>query len=153
MGEERPTAAFVLSLLAGIFIIIGAIIYMVVGALFSWVPIAGVAVFIYGLMGLIWGIIVLVGAFMMSSDPKKAKTGGVLVLIFSILSLFGAAGGLIIGFILGIVGGILGITWKPTKEIEEEKRTCLNCGRLYPIRFSHCPYCGAAAGERKSEEE
>lgn len=37
---------------------------------------------------------------------------GVLIPIFSILSLFGG-GGFFIGMILGIIGGALGLAWKP----------------------------------------
>ncbi len=154
MVEEKPTTAFVLSLIAGIFIVIGALVFMSIGAIFSWVPVAGLAVFLYGLVGLLWGVLVLIGAFMMYSKPDQAKTGGVMVLIFSILSIFGAAAGLVIGFILGIIGGALGIAWSPKKRVEEEeKRTCLNCGRLYPVKYTHCPYCGAAPGEKKEESE
>ncbi|MEM4427768.1 MAG: DUF6114 domain-containing protein [Zestosphaera sp.] len=45
--------------------------------------------------------------------PGRVKTGSILVLIFSILSLFTVGGGFFIGFILGLIGGILGLTWKP----------------------------------------
>jgi len=36
---------------------------------------------------------------------------------------------------------------------EEEKRTCLNCGRLYPAEYNICPYCGTTAGSKKDEIE
>lgn len=64
-------------------------------------------------LGLISGIIVLVGAIMTYARPKRAPTWGLLVLVFSILSFFGM-GGFFIGAILGIVGGVLAMVWKPT---------------------------------------
>ncbi|MEM2738969.1 MAG: DUF6114 domain-containing protein, partial [Candidatus Bathyarchaeia archaeon] len=52
-----------------------------------------------------------------SGEQGKVKTGSIIVLIFSILSLFvGGTGGFVIGFILGLVGSILGLTWKPSEE-------------------------------------
>jgi len=122
MGE-KPTAAFALSLVGAIFIILGGIFYMalfsIIGGFISIIPgLEGLGGFfiVFGLMGLIWGILVLVGAVMMNSgDPGKVKTGSILVLIFSIISWFGAAGGFLIGFILGLIGAILGLTWKPEK--------------------------------------
>ncbi len=66
----------------------------------------------YGLaaIGIVSGIIILVGAIMIYSQPAKASTWGALILAFSIVSLFGM-GGFFFGAILGIVGGILALTW------------------------------------------
>lgn len=121
MGE-KPTAAFVLSLLGAIFIILGGIVYMVlfsvIGGAFDLLGMGGVGdiFIIMGVLGLIWGILVLVGAIMMNSgNPGKVRTGAVLVLIFSIISWFGAAGGFFIGFLLGLIGAILGLTWHPSQ--------------------------------------
>ena len=121
MGE-KPTAAFVLSLLAAIFIIIGGLFYVVV---FSWIGGAldlfgmggwGYSFVIIGVLGMVWGILTLIGAVMINSgEPGKVKTGAILVLIFSIISWFGAAGGFFIGFLLGLIGAILGLTWKPER--------------------------------------
>ncbi len=43
---------------------------------------------------------------------SKVRLGGILVLVFSIISIIGG-GGFILGFILGLVGGILALAWKP----------------------------------------
>ena len=119
---EKPTAAFVLSLLGAIFIIIGGLIYAVIfsiiGGVLDFFGFGGLggAIIILGVLGIVWGILVLVGAIMMNSEDKnKVRTGAVLVLIFSILSWFGAAGGLFIGFLLGLIGSILGLTWNPSR--------------------------------------
>jgi len=111
---EKPTAAFVLSLIGGILILLGGIFRASVSIFFGWLR--GLIV-ILGFLGLIFGTIVIIGAIMIHSGEKdKVRTGSILVLIFSILSLFvGGRGGFIIGFILGLVGSILGLTWKPAE--------------------------------------
>jgi len=119
---EKPTAAFVLSLLGAIFIIIGGLIYAVIfsiiGGVFDFIGFGGLGAMamLIGVLGVVWGILVLVGAIMMNSEDKsKVRTGAVLVLIFSILSWVGAAGGIFIGFLLGLIGSILGLTWNPSR--------------------------------------
>lgn len=122
---EKPTAAFVLSLIGGILILLGgiygAIIGIIGGAAISIVPgfgwLSGLIIAL-GILGLIFGIIVILGAVMINSGERgKVRTGSILVLIFSILSLFvGGTGGFIIGFILSLIGSILGLTWKPSEE-------------------------------------
>jgi hypothetical protein len=119
---EKPTAAFVLSLLGAIFIIIGglvyAVIFSIIGGIFDFIGFGGLGdlITILGVLRIVWGILVLIGAIMMNSEDKgKVRTGSILVLIFSILSWFGAAGGLVIGFLLGLIGTILGLTWNPSR--------------------------------------
>ncbi|MEM2176747.1 MAG: DUF6114 domain-containing protein [Archaeoglobaceae archaeon] len=123
MGE-KPTAAFILSLIGGILILLAGIVFAVVfgilGAALSIVPGIGVPLggFLIGvgILGLIFGILVIVGALMINSGEKgRVTTGSIIVLVFSILSLFVVGGGFIIGFILGLIGGILGLVWKPTE--------------------------------------
>jgi hypothetical protein len=117
---EKPTAAYALSLIGGILILIGGIGHAFLGAicgsLVSMIPgaeSAGGVIFLYMSLGLICGIIVIIGAVMINkAEPAKVKTGSVLVLVFSIISII-SGGGFYIGTILGIVGGILGLVWKP----------------------------------------
>jgi hypothetical protein len=68
-----------------------------------------------GVLGVVSGVIVLVSALMLNSRPNERMTWGTLILAFSIVALFsGSMGGFGLGSILGIVGGILAITWKPS---------------------------------------
>jgi MFS family permease len=122
MAEEKPTAAFVLSLIGGIFILLFGIIFGILPFLFGAVIAAipglggfGGIIIVLGLLGIIYGILVIIGAALIyTGDKGKVKIGGILVLLFSILSIFSPAfGGIIIGFILGLVGGILALVWKP----------------------------------------
>jgi hypothetical protein len=136
---ERPTAAFLLSLVGGIFIILGGGAGMMFGGLggfggfggfgpmmggyyrgmmgygFSPYGMMGALGFgLFGILGLIFGVIVIISAFMLNSKPNEHSTWGTLIVVFSVLSLFGGMmGGFGIGLILGLIGGILGITWKP----------------------------------------
>jgi hypothetical protein len=58
-----------------------------------------------GVFGIVSGILVIFGgALAYYRDLRTA--GGILVILFSILSLFGGAG-LFIGLILGVIGGVL----------------------------------------------
>ncbi len=109
--EEKPTAAFVLSLIAGIFILLGGLVIAALGALLASF-FFGVGI-VLAIIGLAFGIIVLVGAIMLYMQPEQHVTWGVIILVFSILSIFTALGGFFIGLILGIIGGALAISWKP----------------------------------------
>jgi len=128
---ERPTAAFLLSLVGGIFILLGG------GVMSMFSPfgfggmmggyrgmmgygysgygmMGGLGFGMFGILGLIFGVIVIISAFMLNSKPLEHSTWGTLIVIFSVLSIFGGMmGGFGIGLILGLIGGILGITWKP----------------------------------------
>jgi len=123
MSVERPTAAFVLSLIGGIFILIGSLIVSafagIVGGAMMLIPFLGgfgALLIFLGIIGVVFGIIIIIGAVMINSgDPSRVRTGSILVLIFSILSLFTTSGGFIVGFILALIGSILGLVWKPSE--------------------------------------
>jgi len=118
--KERATAGFIISLIGGI---IDAIVAMfiiaaasVIGGLGDIADLGvasglGVALATWGAIGLIMAILVIIGAILIYM-PGKEVVGGILVLVFSIISLPFTLGGLIIGLILGIVGGALGIAKK-----------------------------------------
>jgi hypothetical protein len=66
-----------------------------------------------GVVLIIFGVILIKGAFMVGTgEPGKVRSGSIIGIIFGALSIF-FGGGFYIGFILSIVGGILGLTWKP----------------------------------------
>ncbi len=62
-------------------------------------------------LGIICGVMIILGATMMK-NPHKVYTGSVLVFAFSLISLI-TGGGFFLVFILGLIGGILGQSWKP----------------------------------------
>jgi hypothetical protein len=109
--EEKPTAAFVLSLIGGIFVLLGGILLAIVGAI--------VAFFTYGaglILGIftIFGIIIIVGSIMMYNQPASTKTWGIIILILGIISIIGVVTA--IGGILAMIGGIMAIVWKPSAQ-------------------------------------
>jgi hypothetical protein len=134
--EEKPTAAFILSLVGGVFILLcGGMMSMIgsyigqygwgmMGGYGGWggmmgpgFGMMGFAFGALGVLGLIFGAIVIISAIMLNSKPEQHSTWGTVIIIFSVLSIFGSAmGGFGIGLVLGLIGGILAITWKPTKK-------------------------------------
>ncbi|MGP8124665.1 MAG: DUF6114 domain-containing protein [Nitrososphaerales archaeon] len=143
MPSEKPTTAFVLSLIGGIFVIIGGLATAAIGAALTFF-IGGIGGII-GLIGVFWGILIVVFAVMLNSNPKNHTTYGALILIFSLLSWFGSFGGLFIGFLLGLIGGILAITWNPTVQTPTQApitRICPSCGNVLDKDAKFCPACG-----------
>ena len=102
--QPKPTAAFALSLLAGIFTLIGAFLASAITSLL--VP--GFPSDLLLIWGSIAGILVLVGSWLLYTNAAQRKLGSTLVLVFSILSMN------FIGLILGLIGGFLGYTYKTT---------------------------------------
>jgi uncharacterized membrane protein len=56
-------------------------------------------------IGLIFGILVLLGAILLHIKPVNKNVWSIIVVVFSISSVI-TGGGFIIGFILGIIGGV-----------------------------------------------
>lgn len=134
---DRPVAAFVISLVSGIFIVLGGLEMSVVGMWGAGMmrimsgmtrKVPGIfdgmygmsagfqAVTFFGLIGIAAGVAVLVGAVMLNAGPKHHSLRGAVILVFSIISLIGAVGGFLVGFILGVVGGALALGWKPSSK-------------------------------------
>jgi hypothetical protein len=126
---EKPTAAFLLSLIGGIFILLGGGAMSMFGGFVRMMGfrgmmgtqfprlgmMGGLALGLFGILGLIFGVIVIISAFMLNRKPNEHSTWGTLIVIFSVLSVFGSMmGGFGVGLILGLIGGILAITWKPS---------------------------------------
>jgi hypothetical protein len=100
-----------------------------------------------GVLGLICGILVVVGAVVLYVNPERNVPWGVITIIFSIISLFFAfLGGFVVGMILGTSGGALGIAWKPSPPPAPAPtpitRVCPQCGRVLTEEVKFCPNCG-----------
>jgi len=161
MAEDRPTAAFILSLLGGVFIMLVGFILSLIGSILMGLlgtfhppsmPILMGYGSLLGLLGITYGIIIILCAVKMHNEPEN-QTWSILIIIFSVLSLFGAGGGLYIGLILGVIGGILGLTWKPPptpRRYPPPPRTETPYSPIQPQQvitkekppIIYCPYCG-----------
>jgi hypothetical protein len=130
-GSEKPTAAFVLSLVAGIFVLLGGGAMAMMGSFIGYygygmmggywrgmigsgLGMVGLGFGLMGILGLIFGVILVISALMLNNKPQEHATWGSLIVLLIVLSIFTSAmGGFGVGLILGLVGGILAITWKP----------------------------------------
>ena len=112
-AKEKPKTASVLAIIGGILIIM--------------LGTAGTAYhsYIYHpppekvLTAYICGITVIISAIMLYVYPKLKVLWGVITIVFSIISLI-SSGGLLVGMMLGIIGGALGIAWKPSPPIAKK---------------------------------
>lgn len=128
--DEKPVAAFVLGLMGGVFILLGAVVMSVfafgsmsmmmgmmsMGGMMSMTQIAGF-IPLLTIFGLFSGVNVLIGSWMLYQRPSENQMWGGIVLGFSMLSLIGAMGGLMVGLVLGIISGVLGLTWRNPRKI------------------------------------
>ena len=120
--QNKPTAAYVLSLLGGIFGLLISIGFLALGAIayaayssavadyygyysyssafgWGWATLLGLGVWM-----LITAILIIVFAGKLKSNPMEHSKWGALILIFSIIGL---------GGLLGFIGGILALAYKP----------------------------------------
>jgi hypothetical protein len=119
---EQPTAAFVLSLLAGLWMLAAG--GMMGG--FGWGGMMGGWHGMGGWMcgwgrrnfgvwspwfGIFAGIVVLVGAVMLYVKPEQRRRWGVVILVASALNIFFGMMGLLAGT-LGVIGGVLALSTK-----------------------------------------
>jgi zinc ribbon protein len=155
---DKPTAAFVLSLIGGIFLLLGGVL-AAVG--FSFV-FGGLGALV-GIVGVIFGFIVILGAVMLYQKPQSHTMWGVVILILSIIA-FPSLWGFGIGSLLAFIGAILALVYKPTMgpsgmpsqpmgsmpmgsmgaPMGQMGTTCKNCGANIPAGATRCPSCGAS---------
>ncbi|MDE1810438.1 MAG: hypothetical protein KGH66_00115 [Candidatus Micrarchaeota archaeon] len=119
MAEKR-TLIFIFLLVGGIATVIGGMFTSLIGLLFhnafnpagamQLIPIYNTFSF-YSLLGMISGIMLIVSALEVHHNRKKnsIKYWSTVALAFTIISLFDG-GGLVLGFILGIIGSLIGLT-------------------------------------------
>jgi hypothetical protein len=133
--QDMSGIAFILSLAAGILMLIGGALSTIwfmsedfdangmmggfggmMGGHQTMMSGFGVASgFMGGLLfvGLLSGIVVIVGALMLNARPAEHMAWGTLILVFSVISFLGM-GGFYIGALLGIAGGAIALSRRPT---------------------------------------
>lgn len=114
---EKPTAAYLLVMIGGVFVLLGGFMTIVFGDLFGGMMLrfgypAMTGIFsVLWIIGIISGLLMIISASRINSPKKSVVTEwSVIALVFSMISLFDM-GGLWIGFILGFIGSILGIAY------------------------------------------
>jgi hypothetical protein len=114
---ERATIGFAFSLAGALVILAQGLVRIVRGEITFLGSdeirrriLAGLALGTAGVIAIVFAVIIIVGAYFIF-NPGTEIAGAVLVLIFSALSII-AGGGWLIGLILGIIGGIIGLTKK-----------------------------------------
>ncbi|MDS0256381.1 hypothetical protein ApAK_01600 [Thermoplasmatales archaeon AK] len=66
-------------------------------------------------LGILWGALTVVSGILLLLNWKNHSLYGSIILISSMLSWIGDNGGFLVGFVLGLLGGIMSITWNPIK--------------------------------------
>jgi hypothetical protein len=144
-ANEKPTVAFILSLIGGIFILLGGGMMSTLGMMgsygyggmmngyygyggygmmggswygpafgmmrgYGYEPWFGM----FGIVGALFGVAVIASALMLYNHPNENSKWGILILVFSVLSVFATTmGGFGVGVILGVLGGVFALAWKP----------------------------------------
>jgi len=169
-GQSYPSAAFILSLIGGIFILLGgiyeAVVFAILGSAFAGLfPGLGALFIALAVIALLFGLIVIFGAIQMRTHPQNARTWGIIVLLFGLFSVVGG-GGFYLGLILALVGGILAIVWHPPAPAMGQpgqptwgqptpmaqapqtapagQKFCSSCGSPNAAGTQFCAKCGAA---------
>ncbi len=118
----KPTTSFILVLIAAIIVILFGIstlvntsyvLPIVGGSAASWIARIVVAISIWWFI--CGGILLIASSWIRSGEPNKVRNGGIVAIIFSILTLN------LIVIILGLIGGVLALTWKPSTKISSLK--------------------------------
>ncbi|MEM0143660.1 MAG: hypothetical protein QXD11_01485 [Candidatus Micrarchaeaceae archaeon] len=124
--NEKPVAAFVLTLVGGILVLLEMLFAGLIAALVeAIIPTFAISstniissgaigsfIVMFVLTGMIIGSMMIISAIeMYTTDIKTIKKWPIVALVMSVLSvLFG--GGFLLGFILGLIGSILGLVYK-----------------------------------------
>lgn len=125
---RMPTLAATLSLVGGIlYLLVGLLVLGSASVLSSALsgfretfPVSTQFFQEAGLIGLVSGLVMVVSAVRMrSSSAKSVRISSALVLFFTFIGGVFTLGGFLIGFLLALVGSIMGLTWRPSRKLPE----------------------------------
>ena len=117
-AQRRPILAFAVSVAAGILILIDGFAVTYVREINFTGPQDIEAVL--ATIGYAQSVVVLVAAIMLLLVPRRHGSLGYLIIVFSGASILVGAG-FYLGLVLGIVGGLLGVTWKPPAMVRQPR--------------------------------
>lgn len=114
VSQRRAVRGFVVSLVAGLLILIDGVMVFtnsdLIKSVFNSVELLGLDLTALSGIAIGCGVLIFIGASL-SFMFRKEKLGGTLVLIPTIISIV-SGGGFIFGMILGIIGGVLNLAKK-----------------------------------------
>lgn len=102
---------------------LGAVMLLLAGVVIAFVPlqfatelllIGGSLTFI----GLLFATLVFLTGVFALLRPDFSREIGILGIAMSILSIFGALGGLVVGLVIGVLGGNLCMAWRPPEHAD-----------------------------------
>ena len=134
-GPLYPSSAYWLSIVGGIIIVVFGLIEVAAGIAFrgAYEQLArGSSNLVVGLgaLGTLMGVGIVILGLRLKSSPSTARTSGLLIIVFSLVSFFGG-GGLYLGLILAFIGGLLALWWRPPALVQSMYGTS---GYNVPIR-------------------
>lgn len=105
---------------------IGGVFILIAGILVTWIGINLAPILFLPRSGLYWmgmivGLAICAVAFLSCTFTEKHMSIGITAIILSIISFLGAAGGMFIGGILGIIGGAMVLAWEKVAAPESEE--------------------------------
>lgn len=135
-SNSTHTTAFTLSLIGGLIIVAGSLIETILLTFGSYAGtyygmgagmMSGYDFYGYGsgwmtiftLIALVFGIIVVIGAFLLNARPTEHMTWGIIILVFSLASFMGM-GGYFIGAVLGLAGGAIALSYRASTIAKKE---------------------------------
>jgi hypothetical protein len=142
----------VVSLLGGVFIFVGGLVELT--EFVELTPTGefyGIPLLVIGLLGLVTGPLIMLLASLFYHKPDHPALYGGVVIVLSVVSYASYIGGFFFGLILGTVGGVLIVVWRPTPFVSgyyptflpyPAYRTCAKCGRGVVADARFCSYCG-----------
>jgi hypothetical protein len=167
---NKPTAAYLLSMIGGILgllvaiyvtIVLGLLTYLSFSDYFGFVDYSFALIWIiFGVWMFVTSILVIVFARKLNANPMQHSKYGVYIIILSIIG---------VGGILGLIGGILALTYKPQfagaapqyapqyapppqgayappppqqQYQQQMAHNCPQCGTMVQPGVRFCPNCG-----------
>lgn len=112
MYTNRPVLSIVLSIIAGVFVVVDGAVLWNEGWFLNLIhPGIGNFSLFYGQTEALEGFLIIALAFVMMVWPRTHLYAGLAIVIISVVSLPGG-GGFFLGWVIGAVGGILGMVFR-----------------------------------------
>ena len=115
---EKPTAGFIMSVISGVFILLGGLVQLSIALaaskILSFIGVNDAGLVAASSVGVVIGVVVIALGVVMRSRPRQHLAFGAAIIVLSFVSFYTSFfGGFLIGAVLGIVGGALGVAHKP----------------------------------------